>query len=401
MRSKLDNITILDIAFALLIVLSVFDQAREALPLSPKIMLLYAYSRDAIIFSLFVYYYCKKKVIIEYKQISFIISLLLLMSIVISVIVTGNGFGSAIKTLWLQIKHFLLFYILYNYLNHCKALQNLLKKIIIVGAILVVYNIITVLFFSSKLTRLLSGGKRLTVGNSSTISFLYFVFFLICINFKVFKNKYIDLFYSVFFLIAIITTVTTTALVALFPVVIIKYISLSSKRKLRYFSIILLALCLIPALLKQSKNDFLSYVMDKGVIQIKELVFSKDKKNVGTLSVREGQKQRITQNMQYYDYLLGLGSGGYQVYSDNLENFYYVLLLDYGFFSFVFFIGLIFFWFILSLLNKKYLEMELVLIFASYCYTLDFFLPYVTGFGFVLALALKKVAYEKNLYYLK
>ena len=275
---------------------------------------------------------------------------------------------------------------------------NILRFLINLGIIFFIFNIIFVVFFATFLTRLLSGGLRLTVGNSSTISFLYFTLFLISINFNLYKNEIINFTYSIIYFIAILTTVTTTAFVALIPILIIKYFDITLINKIRFiilFSIISLFLILSNSFESYKEKKFASYLCEKST-QVTELVFSKNKRKVGTLAAREEQKETIRNNMKAENYLIGLGSGGYQKYYSNLENFYYVLLYDYGPLALIFFVLLLIKFFIISFINGDYFFLQILILFAAYCYTLDFFLPYITGFSFVLLLAIRGVKREKN-----
>ena len=385
------NVSVLNLAFYTLIILSVFDQTREALPLPYIVMKFYAYLRDFLILSLFFHFLMKQKKHIPINYVFGLTVLLILLSIPISYL-TGNGIGLPVKFAWLQIKHFLIYYILICYISS-KNIDYILRFLLKLGIVFFIFNIIFIIFFSSILTRLLSGGLRLTVGNSSTISFLYFALFLVSINFKLFKNKIIAFLYSLIFFIAILTTVTTTALVALIPVILVKYLELPINRKINFIIIasIITTIFIINFTSKAySEKNFASYLYEKSG-EVIELIFSKNKMNVGTLSIREYQRKIVQENMKTEDYFIGLGSGGYQKYCSNLENFYYVLLYDYGILSLIIFVLLLLKYFIISFINGHYFFVQIIIILASYCYTLDFFLPYITGFSFVLLLAIGSV----------
>ena len=49
-----------------------------------------------------------------------------------------------------------------------------------------------------------------------------------------------------------------------------------------------------------------------------------------------------------------------------------------------------------SFVNNRLILFNLLIVFACYCYTLDFFLPYLTTFCFALLLAIENRVYYDN-----
>lgn len=380
------------VAILLLVTLSVFDQLRESLPITGFISTFYALLRDLLIIFLTIYYSnsFRKRSIFLYFVIVF-----LGFSILLSIL-NGLPVITAIKSFWLYFKFFLIYHIFYCYFSR-NSMINVLKILIILGILLIFLNFIIVLFFSSILTLLFSNGLRLTIGNSSIISFFYLSIYILLDNNQIFKKKHYCSILKIIFIVAIFSTVTTTAFIALLFYHILKFFLSNLKDKIMIFVFFCSMFIIFLFLSKHifTTNEIFEYINDK-ISQIIEILSGKSLKNIGTLSTRAYQKQILCSKMNSYDYILGLGIQGYSIYIPRLENFYNVMLFNHGFIFFTLFIMFFLINIILALINKRNFYIYIISIFFCYCYTLDFFLPYMTNFFFAFILAIEKTLYKEK-----
>lgn len=372
--------------FYLLIVMSIFDQVREALPLSSLFMNIYAYLRDSLILYLTFFFRIKNKTKII-NSVTVLLTILILFFSFLNSWMNGLGIGFAIKNIWLYSKHYLLYYIIFNYFFF-SGYEKVFKINLKLAIIMSIASIIIVLFFSYLLTRLLSNGLRLTIGNSSTLSFFYLMLLIINLNNDFFKKSKTKYLISLILVFCICSTVTTTAFICLLPVFFIHFFSTNYKRRngfiISFFIILLLSICLIIIF---NDADFIEYFFSK-IQEVIDVLFKSDKKQVGTLSIRENQKQIVFNSMSLFQYFVGLGIRGYCLYYSNLENFYYVIIANFGILIFVIYIIFMCKEIVLALYNKKYFKLELLVTFLLFSYTLDLFLPYITGYAFALSMAI-------------
>ena len=379
----------------LFVFLSVSDQLREAMPISGVGMLLYATIRDFLCLCLICYYRNK----INVSTFVYFSVFFLLLASVLS-IATGLSIVSAIKNFWLYIKFFLIYYIFKAFLSGIseKDFKNFLKILEIFGLCFLIINIIVVLFFRSLMTVLYSDGLRLTIGNSSIISYMYFTFFILADNFKIFEKKITNSFFLVIFIIGIMSTVTTTAFIGLIAYYVLKFVELKIKGKIKILISLIFIIITLTTLfgnIQFTKQSVFTYIIEKSE-QIKDLFSGKSLSSVGTLNAREQQKEMLINYMKSYDYILGLGLEGHQRVVLGLENFYRVVLFDFGIIGSILFFTTMLFCLISSFVNNRLILFNLLIVFACYCYTLDFFLPYLTTFCFALLLAIENRVYYDN-----
>ena len=383
------HLDVTDILVFIFLFLSVFDQAREGLLLDGKIMNAWALSRDGLILYLFIVEIVRKR----FKFNGVLIGLSCIFLLALNCLIGINNtlhIWSVLKATWLHAKWIFIYFIFYNYFQE-KNYYRVIKYLINLGMALFLFNLIFSIWGNDFLTRLYSGGLRLTVGNSSIISYWYCTLIVICEYADIFPNKIVKVICLLIFYIAVITTVTTTAFIALICIIVIDLL-VNKKVKIKKVGVIIGIIGILYFGIYSSQlfenSEFGIYVYSK-LEQVIALFKNRDSVySVGTLSIRKLQIEAVKKNMNLLNYLVGLGPSGYKLYTKYLENFYYVLLFDKGIFFFSFFCILITGIFAKGILLDDDFLLKIFAIFACYCFTLDFFLPYMTGFSFALVLAI-------------
>lgn len=381
---------IINMLFYVLIFFSVFDQSREALPLPSIVNSLFPLIRDCLIIYFFIRNFSK-----NINSLFILIPCFFLISTIIGFLNLHSL--KPLKEMWNYLKFFLIYYIfLYEdvFLNNKdKILLFYLKSVVIVF----LFNIIAVLGFSSFLTRTFSAGLRLTVGNSSIVSYLYISALMVVLYFDVTSKRKL---YVIIYIIAIISTVTTTAFIALVPIIFIYFIKkLNFKQKiivlfLTFFSIIVLFKVFSSI---EFLSSFFDYFKDKWKQIIELFSFNSEIGSIGTLSIREQQKRNLLSNMNLLDYIFGLGFSGYNKYIDFMvENQFITFLSIFGLLGFIFLIFFMAKYILVSFLSGNEYNISVLCVVACYSYTLVIFLPYISNFVTAFLFALSSKYYKKN-----
>ena len=381
---------IVNMLFYIFIFFSVFDQSREALPLPSIVNSLFPLIRDCLIIYFFIRNFSK-----NVNSLFILIPCFFLISTIIGFLNIHSL--KSFKEMWNYLKFFLIYYIfLYEdtFLNNKdKILFFYLKSVVFVF----LFNIIAVLGFSSFLTRTFSAGLRLTVGNSSIISYMYISALIIVLYFDFVKEKQL---YIVLYIIAIISTVTTTAFIALIPVFFIFFIK---KLKLKQKIIVIFITCICVVILFKiiSSIEFLStffdYLKDKWKQVIALLNFKSDISSIGTMTMREQQKINLLTNMSAFDYIFGLGFSGYNKYIDFMvENQFITFLSIFGFCGIILLVFFVAKYILVSLFTVNVYNITVLCVIACYSYTLVIFLPYISNFVTALLLALSNLYINKK-----
>lgn len=393
MNIKVNKTVFMDVLMAIFIVVSFFDQARESLPLNIFVIKMFAIVRDGLLIVLGFYYITKIKII--KNKIGILTVICFTCGIVFSFFIgtlNGNNIGESLKTVWLYSKGIVVFLIFSKYISK-DNFYFISRFIVYLGLVLVLFNFIISFFYSSMLKMLFSGGLRLTVGNSSIISYIYFALFLLCDQIEINRNIVVNIACKAIYIFAILTTGTATAYVVLLCYFGIKFALSDISKKIKYI-VLLLTLGMFFSFLGASnvvasKNEYVAYIISK-IEQVTEILNGTELNNIGTLTARELQKRIVRENMRAIDYIVGLGINGHRIYVSHLENFYYVLLYDFGFLIFACYICVLVVSGIRDCLKKKVFKLGIVCSLAFYCYTLDFFRPYLTSFGVGLLFAISQ-----------
>lgn len=393
MNIKVKKIALMDMLMAIFIVVSFFDQARESLPLNIFVIKMFAIVRDGLLIVLGFCYIKKLKVI--KNKIGILTVICFTCGVIFSFFIgtlNGNNIGESLKTVWLYSKSIIVFFIFSKYISN-DNFYFISRFIVYWGIVLALFNFTISFFYSSTLRMLFSGGLRLTVGNSSIISYIYIALFLICDQIQINQNIAVNIVCKVIYVLAILTTGTATAYVVLLCYFGIKFILSDTSKKIKYIVFLLVLGMMLSSFWKssvvESKNEYVAYTISK-IKQVTEILNGTQLNNIGTLTARELQKRIVRENMRTIDYIVGLGINGHRIYVSHLENFYYVLIYDFGFFTFACYICVLVAMSIRGYLEKKVFTLGIVCSLAFYCYTLDFFRPYLTSFGVGLLFAISR-----------
>jgi hypothetical protein len=370
------------ILFFIFVLLSIFDQMRESLPIFFSLNKFFAAGRDLLILLFFTKYYNKFKVFNNmFVLLVFILSVI---SLVIGFFYSRQGV-EVIREYWCYLKLLFLYFIL----KHMKEITGVSKKtwVKIFVSVVILFAIINIyIFLNFSYLLIKSFYVRATVGNSSIVSYIY-ITAIICILFhRPFKITIINDVAFILLFISILLTVTTTANIALVFVLLINFISLTVFNKLRHIVLLVVLCCTLVFTVNILEiNKIVEYILIKGqefisIVSLKNV----DIFEVGTMSTRELQINKLFKNMVPYNYLFGFGFNGF----DMIENQFATLLSIAGIFGLLFFLYPIINSLILALFNKNYFAITVFIVFLCYCMTLVMFLAYALGFCFVFLLSL-------------
>ena len=373
--------TMLNVLLYLFLIFSIFDQSREALPLLKGINKVIPLLRDFIIIFFFIRNFSKR-----INVLFIFIPVLFFIAIVIGFFNTGSI--SVIKEFWYYIKFFLIYYVFKNETIFLNNRDKFLKFYLNTMLILFIFNLTIVFCFSSTLTMIFSAGLRLTVGNSSIVSYLYLSALIIVFYFDIIKMKYL---YSIIYIIGIITTVTTTPFVALIPVILLYFLfRLNFKKKILVIALLIITIIIVFFLLSHipSLKDFTAFAQEKGMQVIELFNTKEDIGTVGTLSTRQWQKKLLLSGMKPEDYIFGLGFYGYTKYVSMVENTFVTLIGVFGFIGLCTWSLLLALYVTKTTISLNLYNVSVFIILMCYCYTLVIFLPYATNFvtAFLLSL---------------
>lgn len=386
----------LELFLYMFIILSVFDQSREAFPIPNVLNSMIPLIRDVLILYFFIRNFSKK-----INSLFVLLPCMLFFMVIIGFLNIHSI--KVVKEMWNYLKFFLIYYVFSNeeifISNRKKFLLFYLRCVLI----LFIFNVIVVFCFSAFLTRLFSAGLRLTVGNSSIVSYLYISALIIVLYFEVVRHRII---YIVMYILAIVSTVTTTAFVAIIPILFIYFITqLNIKQKVIVLFFTFIVLCVLINVISSISllSSFLDYLKEKGEQLFELLSFNSDISSVGTLSARELQKRNLLSNMTFMDYIFGLGFSGYNKYIDFMvENQFITFIGLFGLVGVFFVVFILARFFITSIFTVNVYNLTIISVFLCYCYTLVIFLPYASNFvtAFLFALSNFYINTNKNRFYI-
>jgi len=411
-----------NILYGISLFLISFDQIREGLRLNNFIFSLYGIGQEIIAFIIVmsIIFINRKK---KYLRVNYVIvSLLLLFGYILLSVVIGLFSGVDINLVfrygYRYLTIFIWIFIFFNMENissftYEKAIRILLRyNLIIYFLSLYVYFVRPSFIYKNKIFN-----SRVSVGNPSIVSFQFFSLLIIMLFFDldIFKSKWKRNFYLIVMFLATVSTFTGTAMFTLVVLIIVGlFIRLLYRSSdfifLKNIFIIIFIFVFIIVVISQnfdnSLEQFYDYFLFKSerivqLIKVK-LKLTNEPLLSRSYEIRDGQIKVALESIDKIYLLTGLGSGGYFLYVDGIENQYNAFLINYGIIGLFLYLCFLFshFYYGLRRYNKyKILIVIIGILMSIYSLTLEIFICYsiVTYYALIISyLYQKSVIYKKN-----
>lgn len=372
---------LLSILFNFYVILLIFDPMRESLDfgaLNSLISLL----RDLLILGLFlltIFY-------VPNKRASYLLTFLLLslFGLVVLSFFSGENVGSIINCAYGVLRAYLLIFVVMNLEKfYVFTIEYLMKYFILITLMNFFFTLFIYFFMSSLITKR-SFGIRICIGNPSMQSIIFLSSFCLTFYYFPFKRKLLNYLVSSLLLIAVMATVTTTAYIALFVVMVI---TITDKKHSFFWMIcILLGGIAIFSIISFFNINIKSFT---GLMEAKynELLL-KINEVFGTnfdayteyhsISIRDEQIKRFLDARTKESFLFG--DGIFSMIDQKkymIENTYVALFRDFGFWGILNFVVFLGYYGIKGIINfrkkRSYGILLAISIIAVYSYTLYIF----------------------------
>ena len=323
--------------FNLYVIILIFDPMRESLDFGSLNSLISLF-RDFLILSMFlltIFYIPNKRA--SYLLLFFFISLF---GLIVLSFFSGEDVGKILNCAYGVLRAYLLMFVIINLKNFYAFGINFLIKFFIISTLINFFTTLFIFFFMNNLIVNKNISNRICVGNPSMQSIIFLSSFCLTFYYRPYKKSFYNYLISSLLLLAVLSTVTTTAFVGIFFIMVI---TIRDKKYSLFWIICILfgaiSFFTITNIFKIDIRIFTRLMTAKLYELLEKIneVFG-TKFDVHTqyhsMSIRDAQIQRFLESRTDDSFLLG--DGIFSMINQRkymIENTYVALFRDFGFFG--------------------------------------------------------------------
>lgn len=344
---------LITICLNLFLILTIFDGIRESLSICRVVNIGISALRDGCFYLVVFYVFFNSSS--EYNRFhAFVIVTTLLMPIIFYE--PSKFYGEIpfevsnlrnIQFFIISLKPFLFYVLLLNFNSiYCGTKLDLLKVIILTSLVMFFVSLLVYVFFPYLIVNKFFS-NRIGLGNMSIQSGIYLISYILTLYYSPFKHKFFNIFIPIIFLIAIVTTVTSTGIVtAIFTNVLLIFDRKTRRRTMIVFFIALIMIIIFCVIFQDYLTLMIKLLFEK-YDEFLDLLLNKLRYNSGhktksiSFHAREKQIEVLKKNLSYSNIIFGFGYFSQLSDRELIENTYYSIIHDYGFYGLVVFFSII------------------------------------------------------------